>query len=75
MRKSSLGRTNLKVKDILSVKNVEEKQIIKDMLKILKEENQLKQSIKIKLIIFVNMYRILKNSLSVQSVEKIDGMF
>jgi hypothetical protein len=33
-----LGKINLKVKDILNVKNVEEKQIIKDMQKILIEE-------------------------------------
>lgn len=33
-----LGKINPKVKDILNVKNVEEKQIIKDMQKILIEE-------------------------------------
>jgi hypothetical protein len=37
-KKSSLGRTNLKVKDIPSVRSVEEKQIMKDMLMILIEE-------------------------------------
>jgi len=40
MKKSSLGRTKQKVKGILNVRNVEGKQIMKDMLQILIEEKQ-----------------------------------